>query len=94
MVEWNLQTGATGFATAVVPNIQQFSQKSSTRCGGRAGNTRPKHSTACRAEAITDPEQRADMIRLAQMWMSLSEPLPDIPVAYEWPPQGSDFSRR
>jgi len=47
-----------------------------------------------RAEAITDPEQRADMIRLAQMWMSLSEPLPEMPGAYEWPPQGSDFHRR
>ena len=38
-----------------------------------------------RADAITDPEQRADMLRLARMWMSLSEPLGDIPGAYEYP---------
>ena len=38
-----------------------------------------------RCDSITDPEQRADMLRLAQMWMSLSEPLGDIPGAYEYP---------
>jgi hypothetical protein len=40
-----------------------------------------------RAQSIDDPEQRADMLRLARMWMSLSEPLGDIPGAYEYPPQ-------
>jgi hypothetical protein len=38
-----------------------------------------------RADTITDPEQRADMLRLAQMWMSLSKPLGDIPGAYKFP---------
>jgi hypothetical protein len=37
------------------------------------------------ADEMADPEQRADMLRLAQMWMSLSEPLGDIPGAYEFP---------
>ena len=41
----------------------------------------------CRAESIDDPEQRADMLQLARMWMSLSEPLGDIPGAYEYPSQ-------
>ncbi len=43
-----------------------------------------------RAQSIDDPEQRADMLGLARMWMSLSrmwmslsEPLGDIPGAYE-----------
>ena len=37
------------------------------------------------AESVNDPEQRADMLRFAQMWMSLSEPLPDLRSAYELP---------
>jgi hypothetical protein len=40
-----------------------------------------------RAQSIDDPEQRADMLGLARMWMSLSEPLGDIPGAYEYPSQ-------
>ena len=35
------------------------------------------------AESANDPERRADMLRFAQMWMSLSEPLPDLRSAYE-----------
>jgi len=35
------------------------------------------------AETVNDPERRADMLRFAQMWMSLSEPLPDLRSAYE-----------
>jgi hypothetical protein len=35
------------------------------------------------AESVNDPERRADMLRFAQMWMSLSEPLPDLRSAYE-----------
>ena len=37
------------------------------------------------AETVNDPERRADMLRFAHMWMSLSEPMPDLPSAYELP---------
>ncbi len=37
-----------------------------------------------RAKRINDPEERAEMLRLAQMWISLYEPLADIPGAYEY----------
>jgi hypothetical protein len=37
------------------------------------------------AESVNDPERRAEMLRFARMWMSLSEPLPDLPSAYELP---------
>ncbi len=47
-----------------------------------------------RAESIDDPEQRADMLQLARMWMSLSEPLLDIPGAYEYPAQDQRPSSR
>jgi len=30
-------------------------------------------------------ERRADVLRYARMWMSLSEPMPDLPSAYELP---------
>ncbi len=30
------------------------------------------------AESMNDPERRADMLRYARMWMSLSEPMPDL----------------
>ena len=35
------------------------------------------------AETVNDPERRADLVRFARMWMSLSEPLPDMRSAYE-----------
>ena len=35
------------------------------------------------AESVNDPERRADLVRFARMWMSLSEPLPDMRSAYE-----------
>jgi hypothetical protein len=38
------------------------------------------------AESVHDAEQRADMLRFAQMWMSLSGPVPDLRSAYELPP--------
>ncbi len=38
------------------------------------------------AESMNDPERRADMLRYARMWMSLSEPMPDLPSAYELKP--------
>jgi len=47
-----------------------------------------------RAESIDDPEQRADMLGLARMWMSLSEPLGDLPGAYEYPSQDQRPSSR
>jgi hypothetical protein len=37
------------------------------------------------AETMNDPERRADMLRYARMWMNLSEPMPDLPSAYELP---------
>jgi hypothetical protein len=37
------------------------------------------------AESVNDPEQRADMLRFAYMWMSLSEPMPDLPSAHVLP---------
>jgi len=38
------------------------------------------------AEGVHDAERRADMLRFAQMWMSLSKPMPDLRGAYELPP--------
>jgi len=35
------------------------------------------------AEMVNDPERRGDLLRFARMWMSLSEPLPDMRSAYE-----------
>ena len=35
------------------------------------------------AESVNDPERRADLVRFARMWMSLSEPLPDMRSAHE-----------
>ena len=37
------------------------------------------------AESVNDPEPRADMLRFARHWMSLSEPMPNLPSAYEFP---------
>ena len=39
------------------------------------------------AENINNPERRADMLRYAKMWMSLAEPMGDVPGAYELPRQ-------
>jgi hypothetical protein len=33
------------------------------------------------AERASDPEQRADLLRFARMWMSLTEPIGDLPRA-------------
>jgi hypothetical protein len=38
------------------------------------------------AENMNDPERRAEILRFAKLWMSLSEPLPDLRSAYELPP--------
>jgi hypothetical protein len=43
---------------------------------------------AARAQSISDPEGRADMLRFAGMWLSFTEPTKDeLRGAYEWPPQ-------
>jgi hypothetical protein len=43
---------------------------------------------AARAQSISDPERRADMLRFAGIWLSLTEPTKDeLRGAYEWPPQ-------
>ena len=41
------------------------------------------------AESMNDPERRADVLRYARLWMSLTEPIPDLPLRlpYELPPQ-------
>jgi hypothetical protein len=36
-------------------------------------------------ESVSDPERRADLLRFARHWMSLSEPMPNLPSAYEFP---------
>jgi hypothetical protein len=43
---------------------------------------------AARAQSIDEPERRADMLRLAGMWLSLTEPLKnELRGAYELPPR-------
>jgi len=37
------------------------------------------------AESVNDPERRADLLRFARHWMSLSEPMLNLPSAYEFP---------
>jgi hypothetical protein len=40
------------------------------------------------AENMNDPEGRADLLRYARMWMSLTEPIGDLPILrspYELP---------
>jgi hypothetical protein len=36
------------------------------------------------AEGENDPERRADLLRFARHWMSLTEPMPNLPSAYEF----------
>jgi hypothetical protein len=36
------------------------------------------------AESMNDPARRADMLRFARAWFSLTEPIGDLPIAYEW----------
>jgi hypothetical protein len=36
------------------------------------------------AESVNDPERRADTLRFARHWMSLSEPMPNLPSTYEF----------
>lgn len=45
---------------------------------------------AARAQALNDPARRADMLRFAGMWLSLTEPIDDdLRGAYEMAPQRS-----
>jgi hypothetical protein len=37
------------------------------------------------AETMNDAERRAETLQFAKMWMSLSEPMPDLPSAHELP---------
>ncbi len=39
------------------------------------------------AENMNDPERRGDLLRFAKIWMTLAEPMGDIPGAYELPRQ-------
>jgi hypothetical protein len=43
---------------------------------------------ASRAQSVNDPEERAELLRFAGMWMSLTEPIEaDLRGAYELPPR-------
>lgn len=43
---------------------------------------------ATRAQSVNDPEQRAELLRFAGMWLSLVEPIKgDLRGAYELPPR-------
>jgi hypothetical protein len=48
------------------------------------------------AKETDDPEQRAEMLSLAKMWLYLSEPVDDMPGHYELPKYrpGPDNRRR
>ena len=37
------------------------------------------------AECINDPEERAEIVRFASMWMSLAEPIDEARGSYEFP---------
>jgi hypothetical protein len=37
------------------------------------------------AECMNDPEERAEMLRFARMWMNLAEPIIEARGAYELP---------
>jgi hypothetical protein len=37
------------------------------------------------AECMNDPEERAEMLRFARLWMKLAEPIEEARGAYEWP---------
>ena len=37
------------------------------------------------AECTNDPEERADIVRFARMWMSLAEPIDEARGSYEFP---------
>ena len=38
------------------------------------------------AECLNDPEERAEIVRFAWMWMSLAEPIDETRGSYEFPP--------
>jgi hypothetical protein len=45
---------------------------------------------AARAQVVHDPQQRAELLRFAGMWLSLTEPIEDeLRGAYELPPQAA-----
>ena len=37
------------------------------------------------AECMNDPEERAEIVRFAWMWMNLAEPIDEAPSSYEVP---------
>jgi hypothetical protein len=42
------------------------------------------------AECMNDPEERADTLRFARMWMSLAAPIDEAGGSYEFPPRGAE----
>jgi len=44
------------------------------------------------AECMNDPEQRAEALRFARIWMNLAEPIEEFWGAYELPPADEEPS--
>jgi hypothetical protein len=46
---------------------------------------------AARAQSVSDPERRGDLLRFAGIWLSLTEPIEDdLRGAYEYPPNEAE----
>jgi len=43
------------------------------------------------AECMNDPEERAEIVRFARMWMNLAEPIDEVRSSYEFPRE-ADFA--
>jgi hypothetical protein len=62
-------------ANASILNLADYSVRRADEC-------------AARAQSMTDRERRADILRFAGLWLSLTEPIKDeLRGAYELPPQ-------
>ena len=46
------------------------------------------------AECTNDPEERAEIVRFASMWMSLTEPIDEVRGSYEFPRSTMTFKGR
>ena len=45
------------------------------------------------AECMNDPEERAERIRFARMWMNLAEPIDEARASYEFPREAQKNSK-
>jgi hypothetical protein len=50
----------------------------------KAVNVSRAKAFECFAECMS-PEERAEMVRFARVWMSFAEPIAEARGAYEWP---------